>query len=254
MNHNPTKALYRLLDAAYAHFNQQLFGGRLPACMLTLQRYRNTMGYFSAERWVNDDGDLAHEIALNPAYFAQHRVIEVLQTLVHEQCHLWQHLYGYRKSRTSYHNREWAEKMHEIGLMPSSTGEVGGAQTGQTMSDYPIADGRFLSACIALVKDGYALGWVDTEPALDESCQWRDTEAHSACFEQIRDQAEVLLQPVPSVVAHDAIQWDNTAARAKALSKSKYTCDSCGTNIWGKPGLNVICGLCDLAFAPQEGD
>jgi len=31
----------------------------------------------------------------------------------------------------------------------------------------------------------------------------------------------------------------------------KYTCPVCGTNIWGKEGLNITCNDCGAAF--QEG-
>jgi hypothetical protein len=51
----------------------------------------------------------------------------VLSTLVHEQAHLWQHHFG-KPGRGRYHNREWAAKMVEIGLIPSATGEPGGKQ------------------------------------------------------------------------------------------------------------------------------
>ena len=97
---DPTREFYQLLNTAFDHFNRQLFEGALPPCMITLQRQRNIMGYFSAERWCSTGGARAHEIALNPAYFASHRVIDVLQTLVHEQCHLWQFVYGRRNSQT----------------------------------------------------------------------------------------------------------------------------------------------------------
>ncbi|MGI9318164.1 MAG: sprT domain-containing protein, partial [bacterium] len=76
MSTNPTTEFYELLNQAYRHFNRWLYDDQLPGCMLTLQRNRNTMGYFSAERWVDGKGYKAHEIALNPAYFARHRVID----------------------------------------------------------------------------------------------------------------------------------------------------------------------------------
>lgn len=48
----PTARAYPALNAAYAHFNKTLFGGRLPGCLITLQRkagaraflYRGTSG------------------------------------------------------------------------------------------------------------------------------------------------------------------------------------------------------------------
>ena len=65
------------------------------------------------------------EIALNPDTFEDRTDMEILNTLAHEMCHLWQHYFG-KPSRGGYHNREWATMMEKIGLMPSSTSEPGG--------------------------------------------------------------------------------------------------------------------------------
>ena len=59
----------------------------------------------------------------------------MLSTLVHEMAHLWQHHFG-KPSRSNYHNKEWGDKMREIGLVPSSTGAPGGKATGQRVSHY----------------------------------------------------------------------------------------------------------------------
>ena len=40
----PTHSFYRYLEAAYDHFNAALFAGRLPTCLLTVQREKNLMG------------------------------------------------------------------------------------------------------------------------------------------------------------------------------------------------------------------
>ncbi len=266
MAQNPTAEFYALLTQAYAHFNGWLFDDQLPWCMLTLQRSRNTMGYFSPQRWVDGKGYKAHEIALNPSYFARHQVIDVLQTLVHEQCHLWQFVFGINKSRSGYHNQEWAGKMDSIGLIPSDTGEAGGRKTGQSMSDYPQPNGQFLQACIALCNQEYQFEWIDTEPAWQESSQPRggfgetswspstsDVTAsmsadHKPGFiEEIRLYAPALLEPVPTEVASENVNWTEPD-HSKRLSKSRYSCPGCKTNVWGKPGLNIICGNCQLQF------
>ncbi len=46
----PTHSFYNYLEAAYNFFNAALFAGRLPTCLLTVQREKNVMGYFSANR------------------------------------------------------------------------------------------------------------------------------------------------------------------------------------------------------------
>jgi predicted SprT family Zn-dependent metalloprotease len=251
MSANPTAEFYQLLNQAFCHFNQHLFDHQLPWCMLTLQRHRNTMGYFSPERWVDGKGYKAHEIALNPAYFARHRVIDVLQTLVHEQCHMWQHLFGRHKSRSGYHNREWADKMESIGLMPSSTGEAGGGRTGQSMSDYPIPGGGFLQACMALCQGEYQLKWIDTEPAWQPSCQPRGKEHYDEIVIQAQEAAPALLAPLVSVAATEEINWE-PPDNGKSLSKGKYSCRRCRINVWGKPDLNILCGDCMLPLTADH--
>lgn len=68
--------------------------------------------------------------------------IEWHSTLVHEMCHLWQEDFG-KPSRGGYHNRQWADKMIQVGLMPTDTGEPGGQLTGQRVTHYIIPDGKF---------------------------------------------------------------------------------------------------------------
>lgn len=67
---NPTAQNYSELQRAYDHFNQALFDGRLPSCLITLQREKRTCGYFSQQRFTDLDGRSTDEIALNLAYFA----------------------------------------------------------------------------------------------------------------------------------------------------------------------------------------
>jgi hypothetical protein len=70
--------------------------------------------------------------------------------------HVWQHVHG-KPSARGYHNREWAAKMKAIGLQPSSTGMVGGKETGQRMSDYVIPDGPFTKAYAKLATTGWRM-------------------------------------------------------------------------------------------------
>ena len=34
-------------------------------------------------------------------------------------------------------------------------------------------------------------------------------------------------------------------------SKTKFTCSSCGQNAWGKPDLDVFCGLCGFPMVSE---
>ena len=150
---------YQGFQRAFDFFNRELFSGRLPQVLVTLQRHANTRGYFSPERFKGRiDKQTVHELALNPDNFTGRTDEMILSTLVHEMCHVWQETYG-EPSRRGYHNREWAAKMKAVGLQPSSTGEPGGMETGQAVSHYIISEGRFAIAYVKLAESGLQLHW-----------------------------------------------------------------------------------------------
>ena len=106
--------VYGPLIHAFNCFNDALFGGVLPAPVITLQRKRGAGGFFHGYLFVERKGeDVLHEIALNPAGFAK---LGDRSILVHEMVHEWQQVAG-TPPRSIVH-REWADKMIEIGLMP----------------------------------------------------------------------------------------------------------------------------------------
>ena len=154
MTATASQELYEEIEGAYAYFNEVLFDGQLPGCLFTLQRKSNTFGYYSESRFLRRNGEgKSDEIALNPAYFAHRRVEQTLSTLAHEQVHQWQAHFG-KRSRSGYHNAEWANKMQSIGLMPSDTGEPGGKRHGQQMTHYIIEGGPFDLSSKELIEQG----------------------------------------------------------------------------------------------------
>ena len=142
-----TKEQFQLLDSLYDYYNKELFEGQLKDCMITTSRKKRVRGFFAPEMWKNKELEkysVIHEISLNPDFL--HRKDEEWQsTLVHEMVHLWQKDLG-NPSRGGYHNREWADKMQEIGLMPSNTGLPEGKKTGQQMTHYIMTHGLFIKA------------------------------------------------------------------------------------------------------------
>src|SRR5229473_2393486 len=159
---NPTTQTYTSLTTAYDFFNQELFSSSLPPCLITMQRHKGAFGYFSGERFANtsDPKEVTDEIALNPALFVHRKPQEVLSTLAHEMVHLWQHHYG-KPPRKGYHDRQWAAKMHEIGLIPTATGEEGGKETGQKMTHLIDANGSFARAVAKLLAEHPAILYSD---------------------------------------------------------------------------------------------
>lgn len=237
----PTPQLYAELQVAYAHFNAALFGSALPDVVLTLQRKRRSMGYFSADRFVGTGSVRAHEVALNPMYFALQPVEGVLSTLVHEQAHVWQHVFG-TPGRRNYHNREWADRMIDLGLYPSATGRPGGAEVGEGMSHYIVESGAFLRACRALLRTDWALRWHDrVVPEL--------TEAGLAALSAT--DGDTPLGEVP--VRHAGSDYELRSPTAKDTSnRLRYSCPDCGVKVWGKPGLRLSCLTCSAELRPPR--
>ena len=152
---NPTTKTYTSLNDAFAFFNRKLFAGRLPACLITMQRSKTAYGYFAGGRFGSKDGkEITDEIALNPSHFRERSTEQSLSTLVHEMAHLEQHHFG-KPSRSGYHNKEWAGMMKAVGLVPSDTAAPGGREVGQKVSHYIETGGRFERACAELVGKGF---------------------------------------------------------------------------------------------------
>jgi hypothetical protein len=204
-----TIAAYSAFQAAYDFFNTHLFDGVLPSCLITLQRRRHTLGYFCPGRFHQrgSDGVVTDEIALNPDGFVGEDDREILSTLVHEQAHLWQAHFGTRQSRGGYHNREWANQMLSIGLVPSDTGEPNGRMTGQRMSHYILPGGLFDEGARELLGTGFRLIW----------------ESGTG---------------IPRGLS-------GTRRRTADPSKIKFSCLLCGQNAWAKQSAHLICGLCN---------
>jgi predicted SprT family Zn-dependent metalloprotease len=217
---DPTAQTYGAFESAYAHFNKELFDQQLPLCLITMQRRKHAYGYFSGDRFAKAGrpNEVTDEIAMNPTYFIL-PVRETLSTLVHEMAHLWQHHFG-KPSRGRYHNKQWAAKMNEIGLIPSDTEKPGGKQTGQRMSHYIQEQGAFDVACAA---------WLALNP---------DTLYH--------DRASV---------HRSGLGVDpEKVSKIKAASKTRYTCPGCQANAWGKPDLHLLCGDCHQIMSPEHVD
>jgi predicted SprT family Zn-dependent metalloprotease len=158
---NPTNRTYSAFREAFAVFNLELFDDKLPDCLITLQRRRNTRGCFGAQRFGHRVGsEIVDEIALNPAAFRDRTDRQIASTLVHEMVHQWQYRFG-KPSRSGYHNKEWAAKMVEVGLIPSDTGEPGGKRTGQRVSHYIEEGGLFDRVWNILASDAFSFDYQD---------------------------------------------------------------------------------------------
>jgi predicted SprT family Zn-dependent metalloprotease len=242
-NNSPTSDFYLLFDTIYNFYNDKLFGNSLPQCMFVIVRKPNTFGHYLQNKWFNKEKSKSDEIAINPLMFGKYPLIEILQTLVHEMCHLWQYHFGKPSIRT-YHNKQWADKMESIGLMPSNTGQPGGKRTGQQMMDYIIDDGLFNKCTQELLSINiFKKLWYDVSMPYIQGI-------NEELFQSLKDFEDVkLLSPLENDNKIDSV-IRNPGKKDK--SKIKYTCPNCNTNVWGKIGLNIICGACSSDYLSES--
>lgn len=221
----PTQATYAAFQNAYDVFNRELFEGKMPAALITLNRKdKRSFGYWSHNRFGSCDkpNSTVSELALNPGKFKSHGPMEALQTLGHEMVHGMQCEHG-KPSRGGYHNKQFADMMEAIGLMPSHNGQPGGKRVGQSMMDYAIPGGKFEGIAKRLLKDGF-------------SCHWYDRTAE-------------LTETSGSGEEGEEGEGDDASASGKRV---KFTCGKCKANAWGKASLQLACIPCKTVLKPAK--
>lgn len=236
---HPTREIYDELQTAYDYFNVELFGGELPPCLITLQREKRTYGYFCRERFVNRGGATSDEIAMNPSYFGVRSIKHTLSTLVHEMVHQWQYRHG-KPGRRGYHNREWADRMESLGLIPSHTGQEGGKRVGERMSHYIAPGGAFDVACDALLTRDFVLSWLDRFPPTIPTGE----ATGRALANPTGGESGGTVEAAPTSAGSDVSPYVQ-APPLEPVNRSnrvKYRCPMCGAQVWGKRGLGLICG------------
>lgn len=215
-NYKPTSEQAVALQNALEHFNVELFDGALDTGELMVVFTRNPHiigGYFSPEKWEDDDGNPIHEIAINSNIMLHADPVKLFGILVHELSHYRQWKFG-KPTRNGYHNQEWCEFAEEIGL------ECYDAQGNRTKSSQNVET--------RITKDGL------TEAAIAELPE------------------EALLpftaRPEPDAPTPSGGGSGGGSGKApKAGRRSKYTCPYCGINMWAKTGIKVLCMMpeCD---------
>lgn len=265
----PALVAYQELQDAYDFFNTRLFDNELPDMLITLQRGKNTFGYFARERFTGKSK--LSEIAMNPSYFGARSLCDTLSTLVHEMCHAWRFHCVDKPCRGGYHDKLWGQKMEAVGLMPSHTGRAGGKKTGQKVSHYIIPDGLFQDAVYELLKSGYEISWYDSYGSHDFVETRTDYTILSKWIANSGDD-EKLVERLTSTVCKtnplskiDASNRTESAALASAIAsvmvapaakgksnRCKYTCTSCGLNAWAKPDVRIGCADCGILLMEQS--
>lgn len=216
-------SLHATFERAYDFFNEKLFAGLLPACIILVHRKKNARGYFWAERWTNrESGEGRHEIAMNPDTFGIRSDADILSTLVHEMTHLEQQAFG-KPAKNGYHDKAWVKLMDAVGLMPyASTGPEPDVDengqwirpkkdTGTKVTHVIVPGGPFEKACEELLATGLHINW--------RSCEQSPAE--------------------------------KAIAKKKRDSKTKFTCPECGLNAWAKPDAVIGCWECGVEMEDE---
>jgi len=204
------------LQNAYQYYNDKLFYSNLPACIFTIGERSKYGGFMIKHEWANDLSDeRIHQISLTKSLFNYEDEF-IFSVLVHEMVHLWQVEFG-KPSINRYHNREWAWKMKEVGLIPSRTGEKGGEEVGERMSHYVEENGRFSKV------------FKDMPPS---------------CLPVLLPNIRRKKRPTP--VDGRAKNSTVTVPKRGRTNKLKYECPSCNQKAYGGKNLNISCGKCNL--------
>jgi hypothetical protein len=155
-NAKSTTGQWNAYQQAWSWFDDQLFDGEQEPCILNFsRRSKRTNGFFAPDKW-SKQALAVPEISLNPDQLKR-PLAAVMSTLAHEMAHQWQFQCG-NPSRNGYHNREWSDKMKEIGLHSSNTGQPGGRETGQQVTHYVIEGGLFEKAFHDMPEE-YSIPW-----------------------------------------------------------------------------------------------
>jgi predicted SprT family Zn-dependent metalloprotease len=153
-NNTLNSEFYGTLEKAYNFFNKSLFCNSLPPCILTLRPWKTSYGIYNPQYFESRNGSSAiSEIALNPNNFPERSDIEILGTMVHEMCHAFQDLVSNTSPKSGGHDKEWADLMESIGLIPSHNGEVGGRKTGKHVTHYIDELGKFHEAASVFLQN-----------------------------------------------------------------------------------------------------
>lgn len=116
---NSIRPIIEALEAAHAHFNGALFGGRLktsPVITVQTKGRKNALGWYWSGRWANGS---SHPAELNMSAEDLKRPYDaVLETLVHEMCHQAADEAGIKDTSRGggYHNKKFRALAEQAGL------------------------------------------------------------------------------------------------------------------------------------------
>lgn len=215
----PTPETYTEFQTAYDFFNKRLFDNQLPDCLITYQRKAKTKGYFADGRFENTlNGKIIDEIAINPDYFRDAN--SILKT-------------------SSETESEFAPKTSPKTILSTLVHEM--CHLWQKYHGQP---GRARYHNQEWAEKMLQLGLRPTDNGAFTGKMTGDRISHliipGGGFDQACDE---LLTKIKIAWVDRWTGKENPGAKLK--NKTKYVCPECKLNVWGKPELQIICGVCN---------
>jgi hypothetical protein len=141
--------------------------------------------------------------------------------------------------------------MEAVGLFTTSDGTRSGSRTGDHVRQLPIEGGRFEVACRALLSRNFALRWFDRFPPIDIPAHDPDSRLAAG----VEFQGSRLIDGLLTDAQTAQMAIDMTGdGRPKKRKLSKYRCSFHDINLWGKPHLKVLCGICEVEMQQINSD
>lgn len=128
--------------------------------------------------------------------------------------------------------------------MPSATGLPGGRATGQRVFSYPLPEGKFISACAELA---------DQLPGAPFAARALSASSISSVPLPLKLSRGTLTRLTAEIGpwTDDPQLIEDQALKAQKR-KLKYTCPACNVNVWGRPGLDLLCQACSKKLRPAS--
>lgn len=145
------------LTKVYDTFNQEMFDGKLPPCVITLGKKAKALGVYKPASFASKEEGQAlvviPEIMLIPSTFKERSTIEIFSTVLHEQAHHWRDKVSTEKQTKRHHDAVWAKKMVELGLKPYNIKNPA-KMTGRNCTHTIIEGGVFETIAKRLIEEG----------------------------------------------------------------------------------------------------
>lgn len=139
-----TKKAIKGFDDLYDYYNECLFKSQLPYTIVQILPNQKVLNKVIPGKCTNVANDRNADYKIQFSLSAlKMKDVSLHALLVHNMTHIYQSSFGNVPVASGYHNIEWSKKMQEIGLMPTTTGKIGGKNIGPYVTQYAIKNGPF---------------------------------------------------------------------------------------------------------------